>query len=334
MTDSLLGTFHIHHTHTPVCDNSLLTECRQSINPRCSHIDSPYTIIDTARILSTFNARLPHHPYPYTATGLSLNKDGRLLVTDIGCETVSVYTLCGELIRIVTTVPQDYPTKAVFIGDYIAVVCEHAVKLYNKSSAEFVGYVEDDSLDSPRAITVGRNEHLIVADVRDRGSVIEQYKLENHADNNNGTTVKTIITDNTIIGGKRAPSFSQPRYMCTDRDNKLYVSDYADHAIKVFTSRGILVQEIGCYGAGIGQFCRPGGVCVDRLGNIVVADCMNHRVQLYMPGADQWTVLLTTDVDDYPVDLTVRDTDESLIILHSNGRVTSYKYLWDTFEHE
>ena len=292
--------------------------------PGCSYIT-----VDKARLLSGFNTRMPHKPHHYIATGLSLNKDGRLLVTDMGRDTVAMYDTVGRHITTLNTQPYDYPTKAVFVKDHIAVACEHHVRLYHHRSGKSIGHVDDESLDSPRALTVDSKDQLLVADVRDRGCVIEKYQLEPTIDAEGYDCVKTVITNNTIIGGKRAPSIHQPRYMCTDQNGNLYVSDYTDHIIKVFTSRGILVDEIGFYGADLGHLCRPAGVCTDILGNVLIADSMNQRVQLYTPTTQQWSVIITTESHDHPVDLDIDQRDNTLIVLHANGKVNIYQYLWN-----
>lgn len=63
-------------------------------------------------------------------------------------------------------------------------------------------------------------------------------------------------------------------------DEKLYVSEYQNDLILVFSLSGELLQTIGKPGEGDGEFNAPAGVAVDLKGNIYVADFYNHRIQI------------------------------------------------------
>jgi DNA-binding beta-propeller fold protein YncE len=59
----------------------------------------------------------------------------------------------------------------------------------------------------------------------------------------------------------------------------VYVS--SDDVVRIFTSGGAPLDQIGTSGAAEGQFDNPEGVAVDRSGNVFVADMFNNRIQKF-----------------------------------------------------
>lgn len=62
---------------------------------------------------------------------------------------------------------------------------------------------------------------------------------------------------------------------------KIYVTDFGDFKIKVFSEEGELISTIGEYGRNIGQFARPKGLSVDKDGILYVVDAGFENVQLF-----------------------------------------------------
>ncbi len=63
------------------------------------------------------------------------------------------------------------------------------------------------------------------------------------------------------------------------RDGKLYVAEYLNDRIQVFSLAGEPLSVIGGPGSGPGEFDAPGGLVVASNGDVYVADFYNHRVQ-------------------------------------------------------
>ena len=61
----------------------------------------------------------------------------------------------------------------------------------------------------------------------------------------------------------------------------VYVTDYGNHNISVFTTEGEYVTSFGQKGSKDGEFHGPYGVCTDMDGFIYVCDCNNHRIQVF-----------------------------------------------------
>ena len=61
----------------------------------------------------------------------------------------------------------------------------------------------------------------------------------------------------------------------------VYVTDFGNHNISVFTTEGEYVTSFGKKGSNNGEFNGPWGVCTDMDGFIYVCDSYNHRIQLF-----------------------------------------------------
>ena len=66
-----------------------------------------------------------------------------------------------------------------------------------------------------------------------------------------------------------------------DANGFVYVSEYENHRISVFTSLGQFVTSFGKWGSGPGEFKYPRGITVDGCGVVYVSDWGNNRVQLF-----------------------------------------------------
>ncbi len=69
-----------------------------------------------------------------------------------------------------------------------------------------------------------------------------------------------------------------PTAIAVDAENRVFVSDFSDHAIKVY-ERGRLVGRAGHPGGGLGQFRHISDLWMDE-GLLYVADSLNGRVQI------------------------------------------------------
>jgi len=65
------------------------------------------------------------------------------------------------------------------------------------------------------------------------------------------------------------------------RDGYVYVSEFTDFRIKVFTTDGAFVRAVGVVGTGLGQFARPKGIAVDTAGILYVVDAAFENVQMF-----------------------------------------------------
>lgn len=67
----------------------------------------------------------------------------------------------------------------------------------------------------------------------------------------------------------------------TIMNNNLYVSDFGDFNVKVYTKEGNYIRTVGSYGRNLGQFVRQKGIAVDREENLYVVDAGFENVQIF-----------------------------------------------------
>ena len=68
--------------------------------------------------------------------------------------------------------------------------------------------------------------------------------------------------------------------IAVDSEGMLYVSDYGNHRVQVFTGNGQFVYSFGKKGCGRGKLNGPTGVCVDA-SYVYVADNGNNLVSVF-----------------------------------------------------
>ena len=73
---------------------------------------------------------------------------------------------------------------------------------------------------------------------------------------------------------------SSPRGVCV-AGQYVYVANYGNDCVSVFTTKGEHVTTFGQEGSGDGDFIDPHGVCVDKDGFVYVCDSSNNRLQIF-----------------------------------------------------
>ena len=66
----------------------------------------------------------------------------------------------------------------------------------------------------------------------------------------------------------------------------VYVTDSGDYRVQHFTADGVLLNQWGSLGSGVGQFEYPGGLAVAGDGTVYVADRGNNRIQVFTADGD------------------------------------------------
>jgi len=75
--------------------------------------------------------------------------------------------------------------------------------------------------------------------------------------------------------------FKEPRGLCLDSKNRVYVTDTRNYRLQVFDPEGKYIGQIGQQGADIGQFEEPMDAATDRNDQVYVLDTWNHRIQVF-----------------------------------------------------
>ena len=72
-----------------------------------------------------------------------------------------------------------------------------------------------------------------------------------------------------------------PAGVAIDTSGVVYVSEWDNHRVSVFTSEGQFVSLFGRKGSGPGELSRPVGLAVDNSGVVYVCDRYNGRIQVF-----------------------------------------------------
>ena len=89
--------------------------------------------------------------------------------------------------------------------------------------------------------------------------------------------IQVLNSDLTLFTVKKTP-LNDPRGIACDRDGKVYVAEYQNHRVQVFTEGG---EFLRMFGETEGKLAYPCGVAVDSRGMLYVSEENNHRVSVF-----------------------------------------------------
>lgn len=213
-------------------------------------------------------------------SGLTVDRQGRLLVADTHFYRILVYSREGELLFQIGDGVQGatpgrfgYPTDVVtdkagnfYVSEYgendrIQVFSPDGVWLRQWGGH---GYDAGQFL-KPRAIAMDEEERLYVADSCNHR--IQVFDTQ-------GNLLKVWGTRGDAPG-----QMSYPYDLSFGPDGFLYVVEYGNHRVQKFTRDGASLGVWGGSGRQPGQLYNPWALAVDSQGAISVIDSNNHRVQ-------------------------------------------------------
>ena len=261
------------------------------VKPRAIAIDSKdrlYLVDWTARIQAfDRNGKFLGHswtPPDYRngrPSGLSIDKDDNVVVSDSHYHCVRIYSPEGKLLRTVGGTAGTEPGQLSYISDAL---CDKEGNFY---IAEFGDNQRITKLDrdgkfvkcwgSPgsevgqfarvRAMTLGPDGNLYLADAC------------NHR-------IQVFTTDGVFVRcwgqpGAAAGQLAYPYDLAFSPGAHpvLYVVEYGNHRVQKFTMQGESLGLWGAPGRGSGQLSSPWALAVDSRGRVHVVDSENDRVQ-------------------------------------------------------
>ncbi len=213
-------------------------------------------------------------------SGLSIDRDGNLLVSDSHYHCLRIYSPEGKLLRTLGGKAGTEPGQLGYISDavqdrdgyyYVAEFGETQRITKLDADGRFVACwgspgTEPGEFARIRALALGPDGYLYAADAC------------NHR-------IQVFTRDGKLVrhwgkAGKEPGQLSYPYDLAFARDGKhLYVVEYGNNRVQKFTPEGTSVGTWGGAGRGRGQFASPWALVVDSQGRVHVIDSENDRVQ-------------------------------------------------------
>jgi len=192
-------------------------------------------------------------------------------------------------------------------------------------------------LNAPRAIAVGINDDLYVADSRNHrilhiatdGNLLNEWGSFAAIDYNKPFTEEQAQ--------KEAPTgtFYEPWGIAVGPDGSVYVTDTWNHRVQKFTKDGKPVKVWGHYGQPVpddpeskSTFWGPRGIAVDSQGRVFVADTGNKRIVIFDSDGNYLTEFGSAGLDpgqfDEPVGVAVAEDGTVFVTDTWNQRIQSF----------
>lgn len=259
------------------------------VRPRAAAIDANdrlYIVDYTARI-QVFD-RDGHFLGPCWTTpdfrngrpsGLSIDRDGNLIVCDSHYHCVRIYSPQGEELRKLGGVAGKEPGQLGYVSDtvqdadgyfYLSEFGENERITKLDADGKFVQCwgspgSEPGQFSRARALALGPDGYLYVADAC------------NHR-------IQVFTRDGSFVRcwgqqGAQPGELDFPYDLAFNKRGELYVVEYGNSRVQKFTAEGKWLGSWGGPGHEPGQLWNPWALVVDRRGRVHVLDSLNHRVQ-------------------------------------------------------
>ena len=150
-------------------------------------------------------------------------------------------------------------------------------------------------------MTVG-NKHVYVADTCHHEIAILEGQL-----------VRTIGSEGSGPG-----QFDYPSAVAFSPDGDMYVADYYNHRIQVFTTEGVYKREFGK-----DQLKEPRDLLITADGDVLVADQGNNRVAVFNSCGNANNFVHSFEVES-PLGLTIDGNGDILVTDNSNKQVVIF----------
>ena len=209
--------------------------------------------------------------------GVAVSDDGYAIVTENqgSCITVldregkKVKSFSGGRIKFLSSTSFSYPRGVAITPDnFILVTDNHKIQKLTMDGKLIASVYQQGSkpleFNCPCGITISPTTgHIYVAD----------------CDNHCVQVLNPDLTFSYSFGSKGSANgqFKYPRFIAIDNQGSLYVSDWGNNRIQVFTSEG---KYVSTFGFGAGQLQHPIGLIINN-NLLYVAEEYNHCVSIF-----------------------------------------------------
>lgn len=259
--------------------------------PRAAVIDNEdrLWVVDFTARVQAFSLEGKHLGITFTTpdyrkgrpSGLSLGREGHLVVSDSHYHCFRVYNREGEELRRVSLPPGGSAGQLGYVSDvvqdqdgywYVAEFGEAQRITKLTPEGKFLKCwgregLEPGQFSRIRALALGPDGLLYAADAC------------NHR-------VQVFTLDGELVrhfggSGNEPGQMLYPYDLAFGPDGSLYVAEFGNHRVQKLTQEGEPQGMVGSPGRGPGQLHGPWALAVDRWGRVHVIDTENHRVQRF-----------------------------------------------------
>jgi len=212
-------------------------------------------------------------------TGLSVDRDGNLLVADTHYFQILAYSPSGELVYTIGGEFGSGPTQFGLVTD---VVQDSQGNYYIAEYGEF-DRIHKYSADRKFVKSWGGHGNLPGEFLRPQSLQIDEHDHVWVADACNHR-IQVFDSDGQLLrtwgeAGSEPGQLYYPYNIVLDGRGHVYVVEYGNHRVQKFTLDG---QSLGCWGTSgrePGQLFNPWALSISQTGRVFVLDTNNHRVQ-------------------------------------------------------
>ena len=187
---------------------------------------------------------------------------GNITVADCNKNGVQLFNSEGKRLSTVSHKEIINPTCVAFTSSSNLIVIVNCKIFRFDERRQLVTKITNKHLKKPFRLTIARDGRMVVCDRGDN-------------------TVKVLSPDGTqLILTISDPDHARP-FSAVSHQDIFVVSYYWKDNVRVFSSDGMFLYNIGTHGSGDAQLYFSAGLAVDRFSNLVVCDPGNSRIQIF-----------------------------------------------------
>lgn len=217
-----------------------------------------------------------------TISGLAMDDNDRLFVTDIGLHRVDVFK--PDAHELETAFGSDVLTKPSSIAldttnrfVYVVDTDKDIVDVFDADSFKLLRHIGTSG--KKHTLTVPGTFSLPVGIAVDKDGTV--YVCDTFNDR-----VEIFDADGEFIStfgknGDGPADFERPKGIAVDGDGHIWVADGAQDRVKVFNQEGRLLIYFGTHGDYPGQFMGLNGITIDKNNRVITSEQFPGRVQVF-----------------------------------------------------
>ena len=230
------------------------------------------------RSIDTTSVRSGIRRYKLNPTGVAIDEDGNIYVTDEDSHRLFKFNSDGKLVKTVggkggRTGQFDWPWGIALSRDNKLFVCDqnnHRIQVFDTNLKFISCFGKKGS---------GEGEFLQPNDLTfDPAGDVYVTDCDNHC-------VQVFSQKETFLRtfgryGSGPGELAKPWGICVDYDY-VYVVENGNHRVSVFYTSGEFITSFGWWGYGEGRLNHPHGITIDQDGFLFVCDTWSNRIQVF-----------------------------------------------------